>query len=217
MRKPSAISTRRRRRRRRSRPWITHSSLQRNRHSISAPTRPLSLQDAVTTLAHAPPSPPTRPTRPRPRVQRQYPLRPTARAMPPPTPRPAASSPAGLYSASDRTPMCQLQRPTTLELLFYGHFLIGTSALQLPQRRPAAWALPAADAPLGHASIHDRRDAELARHDGTAAEWHDLSATPLSISYRASACEGQGVAGESAAMSEPRQRRSVLAGPPKNG
>ena len=42
---------------------------------------------------------------PTPRVQRQHFPRPTAGATPPPAPRPAASSPAGLYSASDRTPL----------------------------------------------------------------------------------------------------------------
>ena len=39
------------------------------------------------------------------RVQLQHPPRPTARATPPPAPRRAASPPAGLYSASDRTPL----------------------------------------------------------------------------------------------------------------
>ena len=39
------------------------------------------------------------------RVQLRHPPCSTARATPPPAPRPAASSPAGLYSASDRTPL----------------------------------------------------------------------------------------------------------------
>ena len=109
--------------------------------------------------------------------------------------------------------LCQLQRPTTLESLFYGHFLIWTSAFQLPQRRPAAWVLPPADAPRGHARSHDRRDSELARHDGTAAKWHNLSPTPLSAWYARRLAAAKEPPVELAGMSELRERRSVLAGP----
>jgi hypothetical protein len=97
---------------------------------------------------------------------------------------------------------------------FLWPLLIGTSALQLPQHRPETWALPAADAPRGHASIHDRRDAELARHDGTAAEWHNLSPTPLSAWYARRLAAAKEPPVELAGMSELRQRRSVLANQP---
>jgi len=77
--------------------------------------------------------------------------------------------------------------------------------------------LPAADAPRGHASIHDRRDDVLARHNGTVGEWHGLSAMPLSILYARRLAAGAELLVELAGMSELRQRRSVLASSPRKG
>ena len=73
---------------------------QRDRHCLNMPSPPSPtprLHPLPDLLAHGP------------RVQRQHPPRPTARAMPPPAPRPAASPPAGLYSGSDPTPLTDLK------------------------------------------------------------------------------------------------------------
>jgi len=74
----------------------TRPQHQRDQHCLNMPSPPLPtprLHTLPDPIAHAL------------RVQLQHPPRPTAPATPPPAPRPAASPPAGLYSASDRTPM----------------------------------------------------------------------------------------------------------------
>jgi hypothetical protein len=68
----------------------------RHHHLLNTPSPPL-----PTPRPHLLPASPTHGLR----VRFQHSPRPTARATPPPAPRPAASSPAGLYSASDRTPL----------------------------------------------------------------------------------------------------------------
>ena len=208
----------------------THSLLQQNRHSAATPTRPALPQCTIATAAHPrfraslpTPNPPDRPEPPgrAATVPPRPPHPPTVPATPPPSPIPPASTAVlPRCSFSVGTPLGALMSTPTsnhVGVVFYGHFLTWTSAFQLPQRRPAAWVLPAADAPRGHARSHDRRDAELARHDGTAAEWHDLSATPLSIWYARRLVMVKELSVELAGMSVPRQRRSVMASSPRKG